>query len=138
VVDEIIYGDVSLAQGAVAIGVVAAAHYGNSWLSWWDHGFDRLLEGSPTVIVRDGVLQRDGLRSERMNEKEARAELRQQGVEDLAEVRLAQVEVDGHVSVLRYDWAAPAQKADVLPASARQRNRAQVDEGRGGHTAPQG
>jgi uncharacterized membrane protein YcaP (DUF421 family) len=138
VVDEIIYGDVSLAQGAVAVGVVAATHYCNSWLSWWDHGFDRILEGTPTVIVRDGALQRDGLRAEHMNEKDVRAELRQQGVEDLAEVRLAQVEVDGQVSVIRQEWASPAQKADVSPEAARQRQRAQVDAGLGRDTAPQG
>jgi uncharacterized membrane protein YcaP (DUF421 family) len=130
VVDEVIFGDVSVAQGMVAIGVVAAAHYSNAWLTWWDHGLDRILEGTPTAIVKDGALQRDGLRRERMNERDALAELRLQGVEDLSEVRIAQVEVDGQVSVIRHDWASPAQKADLLPEATRQRERAQADVGR--------
>src|SRR6188474_1231251 len=54
VVDEIIYGDVSLVQGFVAIFVVAAAKYVTGWLSYFDHGFRKFLEGSPTEIVRDG------------------------------------------------------------------------------------
>ena len=134
VVDEIIYGDVALAQGVVAIAVVAAAHYSNSWLSYWDHGFDRILEGTPTAIVREGTLQREGLRREHMNEKDALAELRLQGVEDLSEVRLAQVEVDGQVSVLRQAWASPVQKADVFPEATAERDRARAQGG--GSTAP--
>ena len=126
VVDEIIYGDVGMAQGMVAIAVIAAAQYSNSWLSYWDHGMDRILEGTPTTIVEDGALQRGGLRAERMNEKDALAELRLQGVEDLREVRLARVEVDGQVSVIRQDWASPVQRADVLEEAARERDRARA------------
>lgn len=134
VVDEIVYGDIPLAQGVVAIAVVALAHYSNSWLSYWDHGFDRILEGTPTPIVRDGALSREGLRRVRMNEKDALAELRLQGVEDPSEVRLAQVEVDGQVSVLRQEWASPVQKADLLPEAARERERAR--SGRGDRVRP--
>jgi uncharacterized membrane protein YcaP (DUF421 family) len=136
VVDEIVYGDVGMAQGVVAIAVIAAAQYSNSWLSYWDHGMDRLLEGKPTPIVRDGALQEDGLRQERMNAKDALAELRLQGVEDLAEVRLAQVEVDGQVSVIRQDWASPVQRADLFDEAARERDRARAGGAHG--TAPAG
>jgi uncharacterized membrane protein YcaP (DUF421 family) len=113
VVDEIIYGDVDLAQGFVAIGVVALAKYLTGWLTYWDHGFDRLLEGKPTEIVRHGELVREALRSEMMNEKEVLAALRLQGIDDLKEVRQALLEVDGEVSVIREDWAEPVQKGDL-------------------------
>ena len=113
VVDEIIYGDVSIAQGAVAIGVVAAAQYGNSWLSYWDHGFDALLEGKPTPVVRDGKMVREGMRAERINAKGVMHELRLQGVDDIEEVKLAMVEVDGVVSVIKHDWAEPVTRRDV-------------------------
>src|SRR5687767_5973265 len=89
VADEIIYGDVNFAQGAVAIGVVSLAQYVNSWLSYWDHGLDAILEGRPTPVVRSGVVQQSGLRRERMNEKDLLAELRVQGIEDLGEVKVA-------------------------------------------------
>jgi uncharacterized membrane protein YcaP (DUF421 family) len=113
VVDEIIYGDVSFAQGTVAILVVAGAQYANSWLSYWDHGFDALLEGKPTPIVRDGELVPAGMRSERINAKGVMHELRLQGVDDIKEVKLAMIEVDGVVSVLKQDWAEPARKRDL-------------------------
>jgi len=113
VVDEIIYGDVTFSQGAVAILVVAALQYANSWMSYWDHGMDRVLEGSPSVVVRNGRLERDGMRKERMNEKDVMAELRLQGVSDLREVKFAAIENDGQLSVVREDWAEPLQKGDV-------------------------
>jgi len=117
VVDEIIYGDVDIAQGFVAIGVVALAKYVTQWLTYWDHGFNRLFEGKPTEIVRHGELVREGLRSEMMNEKEALAALRIQGVTDLKEVKQARLEVDGEVSVIREDWAEPLQKGDLKKES---------------------
>ena len=113
VVDEIIYGDVGLAQGFVAIVVIAGAKYLTGWLTYFDHGMNTLFEGKPTEIVRNGELVRKGLRKEMMNEKEAMAALRIQGVSDLREVKLAVLEVDGEVSVIREEWAEPLQKGDI-------------------------
>jgi uncharacterized membrane protein YcaP (DUF421 family) len=123
VVDEIIYGDVGFAQGTIAIVVIAAAQYSNAWLSWWDHGFDRLLEGKPTVVVRDGQLREDGMKAERMHGKDVIAHLRAQGIRDLREVHLALVEDDGSVSVLKRSWAEPATKADFDKEAGREKAR---------------
>jgi uncharacterized membrane protein YcaP (DUF421 family) len=121
VVDEIVYGDVTLAQGVTAIAVVALAHYANSWLSYMDVRLGRVLEGAPVAVVRDGALVREGMRGERMNEKDVMAELRHEGITDLREVKLAMVEVDGVVTVQRHDWAEPVQKADLGGEHARQK-----------------
>lgn len=115
VVDEIIYGDVTFAQGMVAIGVVVIAHYANSWLSYWDHGLDKYLEGAPTILVKDGKMQPKGMRKERMNEKDVMSELRLCNVGDIREVKLAIMENDGEVSVLLHEWASPLRKGDIDP-----------------------
>lgn len=124
VVDEIIYGDVRFLQGTVAIVAIGALTYGDSWLSYLNHGIDNLLEGKPTVVVRDGALDRGGMRSERMNEPEVIAHLRSAGVRDMREVKLAVVECDGSVSVIRESWAEPAQKADVDAAERKLKDEA--------------
>jgi uncharacterized membrane protein YcaP (DUF421 family) len=121
IVDEIIYGDVTFAQGTVAILTIALAKYGTAWLTYWDHGFDALLEGKPTVVVQDGKLQRRGMRKEQMNEKEVLAHLRLQGIDDLREVKLAIVEDDGEVSVIKQNWAENLQKADLSGEYARRK-----------------
>jgi uncharacterized membrane protein YcaP (DUF421 family) len=116
VVDEIIYGDVGLGQGMVAVFVVAALQYGNSWLSFRHPRFARLAEGEPTPVLIDGVLHQPGMSKERMSPGEVLAALRLQGIRHLEDVKRAQVEPDGLVSVIRQDWAEPLQKKDLLHA----------------------
>jgi uncharacterized membrane protein YcaP (DUF421 family) len=123
VVDEIIYGDVRFIQGAVAIAAIGAVAYADAWLAYFDHGLEALLEGKPTVIVRDGEFDEKGMRKERMNKKDVLGHLRTEGIQDMREVHLAIVEHDGTVSVLKQPWAEPAQKADVLEAEQRLRQR---------------
>lgn len=124
VVDEIIYGDVRFLQGTVAIVAIGVVAYADAWLAWWDHGWDAILEGKPTIVVRDGEFVRDGMRGERMNEKDVLAQMRRQGVLDIREVHLAIVENDGSVSILKHPWAEPAQKADVVKEEREDRVRA--------------
>jgi uncharacterized membrane protein YcaP (DUF421 family) len=124
VVDEIIYGDVTFLQGLVPIVLITLLQYGTSWLSYWDHGWDKVLEGTPTVIVRDGQLDREGMRAERMNEKDVLAELRLGSIDDLREVKLAVVENDGRISVLKHRWAEALQKGDVRSEAGRMKQAA--------------
>jgi uncharacterized membrane protein YcaP (DUF421 family) len=112
-VDEMIYGDVSFAQGMVAILSVAGAKYATTWLSYSFPALNKLFEGTPTEILRDGELVPAGLRHERMNEREALAALRLRGVSDMREVKVAVMEVDGEVSVLKQDWAEPVRRVDI-------------------------
>jgi uncharacterized membrane protein YcaP (DUF421 family) len=121
VVDEVIYGDVRFAQGTVAIVVIGAVAYADAWLAYFDHGWQGILEGKPTVVVQDGEYDRKGMRKERMNEKDVLGHLRAQGIADMREVHLAVVEHDGTVSVLRQRWAEPAQKGDIVEADRQRR-----------------
>ncbi len=122
-VDEVIYGDVRFIQGTVAIVCIGALAYVDSLLAFFDHGMEGVLEGKPTVVVRDGEFENTGMRKERMNEKDILAHLRTQGIQDMREVHLAVVENDGSVSVLKHPWAEPAQKADVLQEETNRRSR---------------
>jgi uncharacterized membrane protein YcaP (DUF421 family) len=131
VVDEMIYGDVRFIQGTVAIVTLAALSYGDSLLSYWDHGMEAVLEGKPTLVIRNGEFHRAGMRRERMNEKDVLSALRMQGVRDMRQVQYAIVEHDGTISVVPYDWAEPVIKADVDEEMAAARRRAL-----GGQDAP--
>jgi uncharacterized membrane protein YcaP (DUF421 family) len=103
---------------------VAAAHYAQSWLGFASRPLRQLLEGEPVAVVEDGRLRREGMRAERMSDDEVRAALRLHGIEDLREVRLALVENDGMVSVIRQPWAEPLQKADLGGEAEQERERA--------------
>jgi uncharacterized membrane protein YcaP (DUF421 family) len=113
VVDEIIYGDVDLAQGFTAIFVIAACKYATAWIGWFSHRADKILEGAPREVVRHGEFVRDGMKGELVNELEVYAALRLKGVSDMREVRSAFMEVDGQISVLLEPWAEALQKRDL-------------------------
>jgi len=124
IVDEMIYGDVRFIQGTVAIVAIGALAFADSLLSYWDHGMEAILEGKPTIVVKDGEFQRRGMRDERMNEKDVLASLRRHGVRDMREVRLAIVEHDGTVSVMPHPWAERVLKADIDDEMAKAREQA--------------
>jgi uncharacterized membrane protein YcaP (DUF421 family) len=128
VVDEIIFGDVRFLQGTVAIVAIAGLAYADSWLAYFDHGMEAVLEGKPTIIVRDGHFEHAGMRAERMNEKDVMSHLREAGILDMREVHLAIVEPNGTVSILKHPWAEPARKADVSAEGARARAETIGDE----------
>lgn len=66
-------------------------------------GMARHVDGSPVVIVADGVIQERPLRRCGMTVTDLTSLLRQQGIGALDEVRYAIVEPRGQVSVIRRD-----------------------------------
>jgi uncharacterized membrane protein YcaP (DUF421 family) len=71
------------------------------WLAYRYSWFQRLLEPKPLPIVRDGTLLRRNMRHEFITADEVMSQLREQGVDDVSEVKLAYVEPDGGVSVIK-------------------------------------
>ena len=113
VVDEIIYGDVTILQGMIAIVVVAIWHLVNSWASFKSEFIDKLTAAPPTVMVKSGEIQRKNLAMERLNEDELFSELRMVGVDNVKEVKQATLEPNGTISVLLEEWAKPVQRQDL-------------------------
>lgn len=113
VVDEIIYGDVTMLQGVTAIVVVAIWHVANSWASFKSEIIDKITGAPPTILVKNGQIQHKNLAKERVNEDELLSELRLMGVDDVKEVKQATLEPNGKVSVIQEDWAKPVQRQDL-------------------------
>ena len=113
VVDEIIYGDVTILQGVIAIVVVALWHLVNSWASFKSQIIDKITGAPPTVVIKNGQIQHKSLAKERLNKDELLSELRMMGVDDVKEVKQATLEPNGKISVLQEDWAKPVQRQDL-------------------------
>ena len=113
VVDEVIYGDVTIAQGAVAMAIIAVWHLVNSFASFKSKLIDNLTGAPPTVLVKNGRIQHKALAKERLNEEELWQGLRMMDVDDIKEVKQATLESSGQISVLLEDWAKPVQKQDL-------------------------
>lgn len=66
----------------------------------------RTTQDSPTMLVRDGRLLHRNIERELITEDELMAALRKQGIDDLRQVRLAVLEIDGQVSVVKDEAAS--------------------------------
>ncbi len=62
---------------------------------------DRLISPRALPVVHDGQLLRRNMRAEFLTEEELMRQLRLEGVEELGEVKLATVEGDGTLGVIK-------------------------------------
>ncbi|MDA3613470.1 DUF421 domain-containing protein [Polluticaenibacter yanchengensis] len=62
----------------------------------------RIFEGREMVVVENGEFKIDGNKDSDFSQKEFFAELRNKSIEHLGQVRLAVLEIDGTLSILKY------------------------------------
>jgi uncharacterized membrane protein YcaP (DUF421 family) len=116
--------DVSLVGGLLAAFVLLVVNFlvirlaGSSVLG------ERLLEGGPTLLVKDGRLVDANLRREGILPEEVATAIREHGIEDASDVRVAYLEPDGTISVIAMD-------AQVLRGSRRVKHVRQFRRGAG-------
>jgi len=97
----------SVTDGVILVATIAGWNWLFDWAAWRFDAVRRFLEPPPLALVRNGRVLRANLRREMIPLPELQAKLREQGVEDIAQVKLAVMESDGGVSVIRRDGAAP-------------------------------
>jgi uncharacterized membrane protein YcaP (DUF421 family) len=74
-----------------------------NWLSYRFKVFERLVAPPPLRLVDNGKMNRNNMRKQFITEDELRAQLRQQGVQHMAEVKQACLEANGEISVVKVD-----------------------------------
>jgi uncharacterized membrane protein YcaP (DUF421 family) len=71
------------------------------FLAWLQDRFPRarkIIEGQPVIVVRNGEMQREVMKLERLTETELLQAAREAGIRDLRDVELAVAEVNGTIS----------------------------------------
>jgi uncharacterized membrane protein YcaP (DUF421 family) len=108
-----ILGEAPMEISLLGIAVFSGLHFLNGYLSWKSPALDRLTGGKPRVLVERGKIDRRALAREHLNEDDLRALMRQQGVEDLADVERAVMEQSGTLSVIKTQEAQEAKRRDI-------------------------
>jgi uncharacterized membrane protein YcaP (DUF421 family) len=98
--NAVIGNDNSLGGGLIGATTILLLNLGVAYVTFRFKRADRLIEHSPTVLVRHGRILRDNLRRERLGPRDLRAALRHHGVISIRDIRYAFLEEDGHVSVI--------------------------------------
>jgi len=77
-----------------------------------------ILESEPLLLIKDGQLQHENMAKEMITEDELRAQLREQGIENISSVKKSCLESNGHFSVILDAGSRSKQKSNESGASA--------------------
>jgi uncharacterized membrane protein YcaP (DUF421 family) len=97
--NALIGDDRSLTGGVIAASALFGLNQLVGYTAWRDRNMERLLEGTPRMLVRHGRVLRDVLAREQITQSELMEALRRAGCASLANVRYAILENDGGISI---------------------------------------
>jgi uncharacterized membrane protein YcaP (DUF421 family) len=93
--------DFSITNAVLLIVTLIGMDIVFSFLKRWSTVASRLLEGTPTVLIRDGEIDRRALERSRVEETDILVSARQiHGLESLDQVKHAVLETDSGISVI--------------------------------------
>lgn len=90
----------TVADGMVVIATLMLWNYTVNLLSYRVRFIERLASSPPLQVIRDGQLLRRNMRREFLTEEELMSHLRQNGIDDVGDVKSATVEGEGRISVV--------------------------------------
>jgi hypothetical protein len=90
----------SVSEGMVLVATIIGWAITIDWLAYRFPAARRVLEPRVLPLIRDGRVVHRNLRREFVSIEELEGKLRQQGVDDVTQVRAAYLESDGKISVL--------------------------------------
>jgi uncharacterized membrane protein YcaP (DUF421 family) len=91
---------ISITDGLILVGTIIFWNYALDWLSFHSPRLRLVIEPQPMHLVRDGRILRRNLRRALITDQELMSQLRLQGIDDVADVKLACMESDGRISVV--------------------------------------
>ena len=91
----------TITDGAILVSTIVGWNWVLDWASFHSKAVRRIVEPPPLLLVRNGQVQHRNLRREFISMDELQAQMRMNGVEDLAQVRSARMESDGQISVIK-------------------------------------
>lgn len=93
-------GDNTVMAGFILAGSLVALNALVGWISFRNRKASQLLEGSPVLLVHNGVLDEARLARERLTHHELMAALRQAGLTEIGQVHAAVLEPTGRIDVI--------------------------------------
>lgn len=107
------HNDFSITGAALAISTIAFWALAFSWMSYFSPRIERLLEGRPSVLVRDGQLIMANMRRDRITKTELEVEMRMAGIAHLSDVAWAILEPHGKISFIGRMDQDPTKQEDT-------------------------
>jgi uncharacterized membrane protein YcaP (DUF421 family) len=93
--------DNSVTGGLIGASTILAANWLVGRGTSLNRGFERAIEGVPTLLIHHGQVIEPNMRKENLSREDLLSNLRNQGIFDLSQVRACILETSGKLSVLR-------------------------------------
>lgn len=91
----------SVGDGLILVATIVVWDYVLDWLGFRFPVMNRILRPPAVLLIRNGRIHKRNLRQELISEDELIGELREQGVENIEDVKYSYMESDGHISVVK-------------------------------------
>ena len=91
----------SVPDGLFLVGTIIFWSYALDWLGYHIPWVGRLVHPPSLLLVKDGRMLRRNMRQELITPEELMSQLREQGINDVADVKRAYMEADGKISVVQ-------------------------------------
>lgn len=101
-------GDNSITAGLILAVTLVGLNGAVSYLTWKNKKIEAIIEGRPKIIIHNGQLYHDVADKERLTLHEIDSAIRAAGCASIAEVHVAVLENNGHISVHVKDRPAAA------------------------------
>jgi len=92
--------DTSMSGGLLLAATLIVLNWTVGFVTARSRRAERLLEGEPVVLARNGHVYRDVLRRELVSRDDFAKSMREQGCSDVDRIHLALLETNGHITIL--------------------------------------
>lgn len=90
----------SVTEGFVLVGMLVFWDYSINWLGYRSVFFSKIGEPEPVLLIKNGVMQRQNMKKEMITTDELTGMLREQGIDNLEDVKTCYIEGSGNISVV--------------------------------------
>lgn len=90
----------SLSSGLVAASVLFIANYIIKQTMFKNKSIRNLISDQPKILIHNGILNSKNLDKLEISQDELEEAMREHGVENCADVKLAMLEIDGNISII--------------------------------------
>lgn len=95
--------DTSVGGGLLLAATLLALNWLVGLVSARSAKMEALVEGVPVLLARDGQVYKDVLRRELISRADFDKAMRESGIEDIGDIRMAVLETNGHITLVARD-----------------------------------
>ncbi|RWY72092.1 DUF421 domain-containing protein [Rhizobium sp. WSM1325] len=93
--------DFSITNAVLLILTLFTTDIGLSYVKRWWKQAGHVIDGVPTILVTDGVYDREALGGCRLDSEDVMEAARSQGIESVKDIKFAILEVSGNISIVK-------------------------------------